>query len=66
MRTVVCLHLLFVYSYRRPMASLAILADDAFDWDPTSFRFEALNCQRIFEFPSVKLLDSARREEDLL
>lgn len=63
---------MFVYNYRlfdryrRPVASLAVLADDAPGWKPSSFGFEVLGCEHYLKFPTVKLLDSAGREDELL
>jgi len=63
---------MFVYNYRlfdrhrRPIVSLAVLADDAPDWKPSSFAFEALGCRHCLDFPTVKLLDYSGREGDLL
>ncbi len=63
---------MFVYNYRlfdrfrRPVASLAVLADDAPGWKPTSFGFEGLGCRHYLEFPTFKLLDCAGREDELL
>ena len=63
---------MFVYNYRlfdryrRPVASLAVLADDSPGWKPSSFGFEGLGCRHYLEFPIFKLLDCAGREEELL
>ena len=52
--------------YRRPIASFAVLADDVPGWKPTSFAVEALDCRLSLSFPTVKLLDYAGREDELL
>ena len=63
---------MFVYNYRlfdryrRPVASLAVLADDAPGWKPSSFGFDVLGCEHHLKFPTVKLLDSVVREGELL
>lgn len=63
---------MFVYNYRlfdryaRPVASLAVLADDSPGWKPSSFGYEGLGCRHYLEFPTVKLLDWTGREDDLL
>ena len=63
---------MFVYNYRlfdryrRPIASLAVLADDSPSWKPSSFGFEVLGCQHHLKFPTVKLLDYPGREDELL
>lgn len=63
---------MFVYNYRlfdryrKPIASLAVLADDAPAWKPASYGFEALGCRHRLDFPIAKLLDLADREDDLL
>jgi hypothetical protein len=63
---------MFVYNYRlfdrfdQPAVSLAVLADDRPGWRPSAFRFERWGCRGGLEFPVVKLLDWAGREEELL
>jgi len=62
----------FVYNYRlydryrRPIASLVVLADQDKDWRPDGFGYEALGCRVSISFPVVKLLDYAGREAELL
>jgi hypothetical protein len=41
----------------RPVASLAILADDDPAWHPTSFGYELWQCRIALDFPTVKLLN---------
>src|SRR4029077_3682091 len=59
---------MYVYNYRifdrynRPVASLAVLADDDPDWRPTEFRNELFGCEAGIRFPAVKLLDFAAQE----
>ncbi|MDY0074134.1 MAG: DUF4351 domain-containing protein [Thauera sp.] len=43
--------------YRRPVASLAVLADQEVGWKPQRFGFELLGCRHSLEFPVAKLLD---------
>jgi len=63
---------LFVYNYRlydryrRPVATLAVLADGRPRWRPHSFGYELFGCRHVLEFPTVKLLDWAGRLEELL
>ena len=63
---------MFVYNYRlydryrRPVASMAVLADDSASWHPSSFEFEALGCEHTLKFPTAKLLDYRDQEEALL
>ncbi|NJN63790.1 MAG: cytosolic protein [Acidobacteria bacterium] len=63
---------IFVYNYRlydryrRPVASLAVLADDSDGWRPDQFGYEALGCRVGIRFPIVKLLDYAGAEGRLL
>jgi hypothetical protein len=63
---------MFVYNYRlydryrRPIASMAVLADDRENWHPQAFGFEALGCEMRLLFPTVKLLAYADREAELL
>lgn len=62
---------MFVYNYRvydryrRPVASLALLADDSRDWRPSCFAYRLLGCEMRIDFPSVKLLDFADRIDEL-
>ncbi len=62
---------MFVYNYRvydrynRPVASLAVLADDDDTWRPTEFRSSVFGCETGIRFPAVKLLDFAAREATL-
>jgi len=63
---------MFVYNYRlfdrykRPVASLAVLADEHKQWKPTSYGFTVLGCRHTLEFPVAKLTDYAERVEELL
>ncbi|MCK5887058.1 MAG: DUF4351 domain-containing protein [Alcanivorax sp.] len=43
--------------FRRPVASLAVLADHQPGWRPRDYRQSVLGCHWTLEFPSVKLLD---------
>jgi hypothetical protein len=58
---------MYVYNYRvfnrynRPVASLAVLADDP-DWRPSEFRNRLFGCEAGIRFPAVKLLDFAAHE----
>jgi hypothetical protein len=62
---------MFVYNYRiydryhRPVASMAVLADDAPSWKPQEFSYEVLDCQMGIRFPIAKLLDYANRADAL-
>jgi hypothetical protein len=62
---------MFVYYYRlfdrynRDIVSLAVLADDRKTWRPKQFRKTRWGCEARFTFPSIKLLDYAKREEEL-
>jgi len=55
---------MFTYNYRlfdryaRPIASLAVLADEDEGWRPDHYRFEVLGCRHTLEFPVVKLIGS--------
>ncbi len=59
---------MYVYNYRvfdrynRPVASLAVLADDDPAWRPTEFRSSLFGCEAGLRFPAVKLLDWAAHE----
>ncbi len=63
---------LFTYNYRlydkyrRPIASLAVLADDRENWKPQTYGYELFGCRHYLEFPTVKLLDYQPQTEALL
>ncbi|MEF8729750.1 MAG: DUF4351 domain-containing protein [Accumulibacter sp.] len=63
---------LFTYNYRlydryrRPVASLAVLADERENWKPTRFSYQLFGCEVGIRFPVVKLLDYANQTESLL
>jgi hypothetical protein len=63
---------IFVYHYRvydhyrRPLASLAVLADRGPRWRPSSFGYALLGCEMRLIFPVVKLQDYAGRIQELL
>lgn len=50
---------------RRPVVSLAVLADDRPGWRPESFRFRQWGCDLAFRFPRVKLWDYYERWPEL-
>lgn len=62
---------MFVYNYRifdrydRPVASMAVLADDHVNWKPSCYGFEVLGCKHSLEFPVAKLTDYHDRLEEL-
>ena len=59
---------MYVYNYRvfdrynRPVASLAVLADDDPNRRPEDFRSNLFGCEAGIRFPTVKLLDFAAHE----
>ena len=63
---------MFVYNYRifdrykRPVASLAVLADENKQWKPTSYGFAVLGCRHTLEFPVAKLTDYEDKLDELL
>jgi hypothetical protein len=63
---------MFVYNYRiydrydRPVASLAVLADENKLWKPTSYGFKILGCAHTLEFPVAKLSDYYDQVDELL
>jgi hypothetical protein len=63
---------LFTYNYRlydryrRPVASLAVLADERENWKPTHFGYQLFGCEVGIRFPTVKILDYADQAEALL
>jgi hypothetical protein len=62
---------MFVYAYRlydryaRDVASLAVLADTAPEWRPSSFEVGRWGSRLGLTFPTVKLLDLAPRQAEL-
>ncbi|MEO0933805.1 MAG: cytosolic protein [Cyanobacteria bacterium J06641_2] len=62
---------MFVYNYRifdrykRPVASLAVLADSSSTWRPNQFGYELFGCTVDFRFPVVKLVDYQQRLSEL-
>ena len=62
---------MFVYNYRifdkydRPVASMAVLADDNPSWKPQQYGFEVLGCRVGIQFPVAKLTDYTGREQEL-
>ncbi|MCI5196408.1 MAG: cytosolic protein [Candidatus Electrothrix sp. AW5] len=60
---------MFVYNYRifdrfrRPVVSLAVLADERKGWRPDRFGYELWGCRVGIRFPSVKILDYADRRD---
>lgn len=63
---------LFTYNYRlydkyrRPVATLAVLADDSERWKPDRYGFTIFGCEHYLKFPSVKLLNYQAQSESLL
>src|SRR5947209_14917547 len=59
---------MYVYNYRvfdrynKPVASLAVLADDEPNWRPTEYQQRLFGCEAGLRFPAVKLLDYAAHE----
>jgi hypothetical protein len=62
---------MFVYNYRlfdryqRPVASLAVLADERPGWRPDSFGYDLFGCHVEFSFPVVKLMEYRARWPEL-
>jgi len=62
---------MYSYNYRifdhydRPVASMAVLADDNPRWRPTEFKNSVLGCQTGIQFPIAKLLDYLGHEAEL-
>jgi len=62
---------MYTYNYRifdrynKPVASLAVLADDRPNWKPDSYSYELLGCEAGIKFPIAKLLDYAEKFEEL-
>ena len=63
---------MFVYNYRifdryeKPVASLAVLADEHKQWKPTSYGYNVLGCMHTLEFPIAKLTDYDEKLDELL
>jgi len=63
---------MFVYNYRlydryrRPIASMAVLADRDERWKPASYEFEVLGCKHTLEFPVAKLTGYHDKVDELL
>jgi hypothetical protein len=63
---------MFVYNYRifdryeKPVASLAVLADEHKQWKPTSYGYNVLGCRHTLEFPVAKLTDYDEKLDELL
>lgn len=63
---------LFTYNYRlydryrRPIATLVVLADERINWRPEQFGYDLFGCQVTIRFPSVKLLDFNPQLEEIL
>jgi hypothetical protein len=63
---------MFVYNYRlydryrRPIASMAVLADKHERWKPASYGFEVLGCKHTLEFAVAKLTDYLDKAGELL
>ena len=62
---------IFVYHYRlydryrKPIASLALLADDRANWRPDHFAYDVCGCQLSLRFPIAKLIDWSGSDERL-
>ncbi len=62
---------MFVYHYRlydryrRPLASLALLADDQADWRPQRYAHDVCGCSLQLDFPVAKLMDWTGSESRL-
>lgn len=52
--------------YRKPVASLAVLADGRAGWRPSSFSYSVFGCEMGIAFPLAKLTDYAGKVEQLL
>ncbi len=63
---------MFVYNYRifdryeKPLASLAVVADEHKQWKPSSYGFAVLGCRHTLEFPVAKLTDYEDKLDELL
>ncbi len=63
---------LYIYNYRlydryrRPIATLVVLADPSPSWKPRGFRTRSLGCQIAMRFPLAKLMDYRDQLDALL
>jgi hypothetical protein len=63
---------MFIYNYRlfdrydRPIASMAVLADEQPHWKPTRYGYELLGCKHHLTFPVAKLTDYHAQLDSLL
>jgi len=63
---------MFVYNYRifdryeKPVASLAVLADQHKHWKQTSYGYNVLGCRLTLDFPVAKLTDYDEKLDELL
>ncbi len=63
---------MFTYHYRlfdrfaKPLASMAVLADDRQNWRPTGYGYDLFGCRMRLDFPVVKLLDKQAQLDTLL
>lgn len=64
-------HRMWVYHYRtydlyrRPVVSLAVLADSSSEWKPSRYESSYFGCELLLKFPAIKLLDLAPQIEQL-
>ena len=63
---------MYIYNYRlfdrykKPIVSIAILADGGKTWRPASYKRSLFGCQLNFDFISIKLLDYESRQDELM
>jgi hypothetical protein len=58
-------HCRILVRYNRKVASFAVLGDDNPNWRPQRYRYQLWGTQAGFRFPTVKLLDYAKRRSEL-
>src|SRR3990167_6335509 len=51
--------------YRKPIVSIAVLADDHPTWQPSAYEHGLWGCRLSFNFVKVKLLDYEARQDEL-
>jgi hypothetical protein len=51
--------------YKKPVMSIAVLADSNPNWRPSQFSYDLFGCTLNFEFPTVKLIDYQQRLAEL-
>lgn len=63
---------MYIYNYRlfdhhhRQVISLAVLTDENQKWRPSHYGYERWGCRVSLDFPTIKLLDYRKRQDELI